>query len=147
MFGNRKEICNQLNKMFIGDEPLAVLFWTEASIAEACWQLDPTPSEVIAVMEAIGNMPYEQYQAEGIDLKRFPELLRAYRETTKQQVEVSEAVLKVLIRHAARDLTLQAEQARMDGMATPASVTRTEYQIDELKALMGMADATDDNEE
>lgn len=140
MFGNRKEICNQLNKMFIGDEPLAVLFWTESSVAEACWKMDPTPSEVIAVMEAIGNTPYEHYQAEGMSPAQFPAMLHTYRQTTLQQVDVSEAVLKVLIKHAARDVSLQAELARQDGMATPASVTRAEYQITELKTLLGMTE-------
>lgn len=140
MFGNRKEICNQLNKMFIGDEPLAVLFWTEASIAEACWKMDPTPSEVIAVMEAIGNTPYEQYQAEGMSPAQFPALLHAYRQTTLPQVDVSEAVLKVLIKHAARDVNHQTELARQGLMPAPASLTRTEYQINELRALLGMTE-------
>ena len=140
MFGNRKEICYQLDKLFIGDEPLAVLFWTETSVAEACWEMDPTPSEVIAVMEAIGNTPYEQYQAEGMSPAQFPAMLQAYRQTTQQQVDVSEAVLKVLIKHAARDISLQAELGRQDGMATPASVTRAEYQINELRVLLGMTE-------
>ena len=55
MFGNRKEICNQLNKIFIGDEPLAVLFWTESSITEACWKMDPRSSLVCIRTECTGT--------------------------------------------------------------------------------------------
>ncbi|WP_318388872.1 DUF1380 family protein [Enterobacter sp.] len=146
MYGNRKQICHQLNKLFIGDEPLAVLFWTEASIAEACGQFDPTPEEAIAVLQAVGNIPYERYQAEGVDPARFPDLLSAHRETLTKKVAVPEAWLRVLIDHAGNDIQLQTEMAWQSGMATPFSITRSEYQLNELKALLGPEPATTEDE-
>lgn len=143
MYGNRKEICHQLNKLFIGDEPLAVLFWTEASIAEACERFDPTDAEVIAVLEAIGTIPYEDYQAEGIEPSRFQELLLAHRETRMKKVAVPEVLLRVLINHASRDLNFHAELARMDGLEPPFSLIRKQYEVEDVKSLANLEDETD----
>ena len=79
MYGNRKEICNQLNNLFIGDEPLVVLFWTESSIAEACEGLEPTQSEVVAVLAALCTIRPEQYLVVGVSPAPFPSLLLAHR--------------------------------------------------------------------
>jgi hypothetical protein len=147
MYGNRKEICNQLNKMFIGDEPLVVLFWTESSIADACERLEPSQSEVVAVMEALGNIHYERYQAEGVNPARFPELLLAHRETMQKKVEVPEVLLRELIRRAGRDVNEQIAQAWQAGKTPSASLTRAEYQITELKNLLGPETGADEDEE
>lgn len=113
MYGTREELCVQLENMFMSDEPLVLLVWTEEGISVACRETQPEPdeAEIRAVMKALGEMKMTQYRQEGVNNLTVSDLLTHQREAANRQVSVPAALLARVLRDYECELEHRAGMA------------------------------------
>ncbi|WP_353614366.1 DUF1380 family protein [Mangrovibacter phragmitis] len=136
MFGTREELCLELERMFTPSEPLLLLVWTPGSVEAAC---DPeeqgvSDEELPSLMAALGDIPMDTYQEEGVTREDVRRLLRFMRVASRRQVTVPAALLNRVIDWAVREVTARESQCFEAGQPVPCSVTLLGEDLRTLKA-------------
>ncbi|MEQ9971383.1 hypothetical protein ABRP72_19655 [Pectobacterium carotovorum] len=79
MYGKVSEICDQLDREFAPDEPIAIMIWTRQDIMEFGVGWGSTDGEAELVLARIGSMSDDERHAYEIGYRFIEDALEAHR--------------------------------------------------------------------
>ncbi|ASL86035.1 MULTISPECIES: DUF1380 family protein [Serratia] len=106
MFGSVKEVAAELFREYGSEEPITVLIWDTQSVRYALEKHNPTPQDVLAILETMGCTDIDEYQRRGIGHEFVAEVMRGVVEarSATDSVTVNKLELQRLLHFAANRL-------------------------------------------
>jgi hypothetical protein len=112
MYGKVNEVCADLLREFSPQDNIALLIWTPQAVAEFIEDLDPTETEVLHILQEIGETDEDAHQRYGIGETFVRETLAMYREEQQNQkaITVPVEILTALIPYIDAGMAHAAEK-------------------------------------
>lgn len=112
MYGNVNALCAKLLREFSPQDNIALLIWTPQAVAEFSEDLDPTETEVLHILQEIGETDEDAHQRYGIGETFVRETLAMYREEQQNQkaITVPVEILTALIPYIDAGMAHAAEK-------------------------------------
>jgi hypothetical protein len=94
MYGTVSEVCNQLDREFSPDEPIAILIWTTQDILEFGHGWGSTERDVSHVLRKIGSMSSSERREYQVGERFIEDTLEAHRD---RKIEVHVKILSAVL--------------------------------------------------